>query len=150
MHRAIEDHLEDYLAGGADAAPAEFHSHLEACGECRATLTALSEQSRAIRGLRVEYEPTAGFYSRVIGRIDDQYRASVWNLFLESAFGRRLAVASLALAIMMGTYIVTTEPNSEVPAVASLSGSNELAPAPTLGANPRQDAVLVNLITYEQ
>ena len=59
---------------------------------------------------RRDIEPRAGFYARVMERIEAQ-PASIWSVFLDRKFGFRLAVASAALIALLGTYLVTSEPS---------------------------------------
>lgn len=118
MHREIRHNLEDYLKGErllegmAPELPAEFHSHLEHCEECATELKQLERQSQLLRSLRSpgEIEPRAGFYARVLERIEAQ-PASIWSVFLDRKFGLRLAIASAALVALLGTYLVTSEPS---------------------------------------
>ena len=42
-------------------------------------------------------------------RIETQGAGSIWNVFSESPFGRRIAIASMALAVLVGVYLVTSE-----------------------------------------
>src|SRR5579872_6658123 len=62
-----------------------------------------------------------GFYARVMERIEAEGPISIWNLFIESAFGRRIAVASLALALLVGVYLVTSERSEDVTVTAQQS-----------------------------
>ncbi len=112
MHQSIKGSLEDYLNGCRERIPQEFHVHLRACESCARELKALEMQSQMLRALRPaeESDPPAGFYARVMERIDDQRRSSIWSAFLDPHFGRRLAVASAALILLLATYLVTTEP----------------------------------------
>jgi hypothetical protein len=154
MHQEIRHNLEDYLKGSASELPAEFHSHLGECGECANELRLLETQSQLLRSLRStkDIEPRAGFYARVMERIEAQ-PASIWSVFLDRKFGFRLAVASAMLVALLGTYLVTSEP-----------GGPELASAPTVvqtdtpqtmeaSVEPnrqQRDAVLVDLASYHQ
>ena len=103
-----------------------------------------------------EPEPRPGFYARVIDRIDAQRQNSFWALFLEPAFGRRIAVAAFTLAVLMGVYLFSMDPVSTVRPVTAerrqivLPGEDQVAPV--LGADEEQNrgAVLVNLATYEE
>ena len=157
MHEPVKANVEDYLAGSVSL-PREFTVHLLACEECRREIAALKSQSTLVRVLRCaeEIEPRVGFYARVIERIDFQRQASIWTIFLEPAFGRRLAMASAVLAMLMGLYLVGSEPGNQGliagrnPAVVVLPGEDE--PGPVLGADLDQDrgAVLVNLATFRQ
>jgi predicted anti-sigma-YlaC factor YlaD len=158
MHEPVKVNVEDYLAG-SDTLPREFTAHLLACETCRQEVAELKTQSTLLRTLKTseEVEPRVGFYARVVDRIDAQRQSSIWTIFLEPAFGRRLAVASAVLAVLMGFYLVSSEPagrqimahRTNAPTVV-LPGEDE--PGPVLGAGPDQDrgAVLVNLATYRE
>src|SRR5262245_16693572 len=98
MHRLIRERLEQVLAAPAaenrqnatrvqnakhlDAAGAE---HLETCGECSAEIAAMREHAALLRDLRAPQEapePSAGFYARVLERIEAQ-APNVWSLFFD-------------------------------------------------------------------
>ena len=155
MHEPVKVYVEDYLSG-SDTLPREFTAHLLACEACHREVAELEAQSALLRLLKApeEFEPRAGFYARVIERVEAQRQSSIWSVFLEPAFGRRLAVASAVLAMLMGVYLVSSEPGAhsrELGAQAIvLSGEDE--PGPVLGAGQEQDrgAVLVNLATYQE
>ncbi len=151
MHEPIKEGLEDFLR---DNGSPEFVAHLEACRECRGEAERMREQAVALRVLRAEEElsPSPGFYARVIARVEAQSRPSFWGVFLEPAFGRRLMYASLTLVILLGTYLISTEPGS-TPLTASTPAEEYLAEEhPAVGANPQQDrdVVLVRLATYDE
>jgi hypothetical protein len=55
-----------------------------------------------------EWEPAAGFYARVIQRIEER-TDSIWNVFVDSPVGKRLAFASLSLALLLSCYVVAQE-----------------------------------------
>jgi anti-sigma factor RsiW len=158
MHRLVRDHIEDIVAGVESASVAE---HLEACEECRSDVTAMRAHSAALRELRApdDAEPRPGFYARVMERIEAQGPASVWNLFIESAFGRRIAVASLALALLLGVYVISSERAADQPIVAGQQAQpavvlGEDAPGRVItqmsGNQSSNDDVLVNLVTYQE
>jgi hypothetical protein len=111
-------------------------------------------QARLFAGLHAlpEIEPAAGFYARVMDRIDAQRPVSPWSVFLDSPFGRRLAFASLVLAVLMGTYLVSTEPASEFAVRDSGVVISQGESTPVLGPDHQQDrdVVLVNLATYRE
>jgi hypothetical protein len=131
--RGLRDQLEDVLAGKATAAP-----------ERREEIAAMREQAAWIRGLRApaDSEPRAGFYARVMERIDAQRAISIWILFFDSQLGRRLALASMTLAVCLGMYLVSSEEQTTPPPVAR--------PAVILAGSPDNDAVLMNLVTYRE
>ena len=112
MHEPIRDNLEDYLRGPAAKIPQEFGAHLGACDECATELQRLENQARMLRSLQAgeEREPRAGFYARVMERIEEQSQSSMWSILLQPRIGRRLAVASAVLALLLAGYLVSTEP----------------------------------------
>jgi hypothetical protein len=162
MHPVMRDRLEIALAGTLDETARQ---HLAECPECSAEFEFMKEDAQALRLLQApaELEPRAGFYARVMERIEAE-GASIWDLFFESVFGRRIAIASLALALLLGVYLISIE-RSEDPVVAS-EQAVEVVPGVAgvdvdmqpqvqsvgLGgaATPDQDSVLVNLVTYRE
>jgi len=169
MHREIKDHIEDVLAGSNPGAGAQ---HLSQCEECRVEIQGMQDQTALIRELRAPEDFAAdlrpGFYARVMERIEAEGPISIWNIFIESAFGRRIAVASLALALLAGVYLVTSERSAQDPMIAGqeaqpgISGqqfvvAGEDAPARVItqvdqssAGQPSEDAVLANLVTYRE
>jgi hypothetical protein len=147
MHRSIQDHLEEVLAGSRDGGSSEHQEHLRNCPECGGEVEAMREQALLLRELRAEAEPRPGFYARVRERIETEGAASIWSGFIESAFGRRIAMASMVLALLFGVYVVTAEQKEH-------SGVTVSADDPGLVWNqpgaPDRDAVLVNLVTYRE
>ena len=92
-------------------------------------------------------------------RIEAQGPASIWSLFIESAFGRRIAVASLALALLLGVYVISSERAVDQPMVAGQQTQpaavvGEDAPGRVItqmsGNQSSNDDVLVNLVTYQE
>jgi len=167
MHPVMRDQLEKALAGTPDEAA---RRHLAECPECRDEFEFMREHSQALRLLQapVEIEPRAGFYARVMERIEAE-GASIWDLFFESVFGRRIAIASLALALLFGVYLVSAEQSEDsvvatsdqpvevMPASPGLDFGADLGMQPQvqsvgLGgmATPDRDSVLVNLVTYRE
>ena len=162
MHEPVRDNLEDYLrfVGGkfARRIPADMEAHLNSCGECASELELIEEQTVALRALRSPeaVEPRSGFYARVMQRIEDARASnSVWNAFLEPVFAKRLVYASVAMVLLLSTYIIATEPGDQGVYHAPASVS---APAPQMAssdddstATPQErDAVLVNLAAYQE
>src|SRR5947207_1835587 len=131
MHRIIRDHLEQVLAGPGSAPEHPAGKHLAECEECRAEMAAMREQAAMLRQWRVanaeigEFEPRPGFYARVLERIEAQTPSSVFTLFFDSLFARRIAMASLALALLLGVYVISSEQMSE-PATFVSNLSSEL------------------------
>jgi len=150
MHQVISKNLEEYLKGSVSEIPAEFHRHLEACEDCANELGRLEAQSRLLRSLGAakDAEPRAGFYARVMERIEAPQPFSIWSVFLDRKFGLRLAVASGMLAALLGVYLITSEPGGPETGVAATAAiSNAAADA---GEQQQRDAVLVDLASYRQ
>lgn len=131
MHRRMRDELERILEGKAEPSP-----------EHREEIAAMREQAAWIRGLRApeDSEPRPGFYARVMERIEAQGPASIWNLFFDSQFALRLAVASITVALGLGVYMISVERTAP---------SEDRAPLITVAA-PDRDTVLFNLVTYRE
>jgi hypothetical protein len=112
MHREIYEHLEDVLTG---TPPDSAQRHLHQCAECQEEIGAMRSQATLVRQLKApsDVEPRAGFYARVLERIEAEGPVSIWNIFVESAFGRRIALASLALALLLSVYLVSSERTAE-------------------------------------
>ena len=150
MHRIIQDHLEEVLAESNPQELTLSAAHLAECGECREEVSALRSQAAMLRTLRVNDEnlaPRPGFYARVMERIEAQRPIDIWQLFFDSVFGRRIAVASVALALLFSLYLVSSERLAQ-PVTISV----EDHPGTTLSAAgpPDKDTVLVDLVTYRE
>jgi len=146
MHQPIREGLEDYLKGSGDRVISQdFTAHLASCKDCAEELRLVQNQAQSLRLLRAGEEPRPGFYARVIDRIERQTDLSIWSIFLRPTFGRRIAIASAALALLMGAYLVSTEP-----------GDHERLSNPTVvttadeSLQQQRDAVLVNLASYHE
>jgi anti-sigma factor RsiW len=153
MHGSIRDQLESLLAAGEPATgKTEVGAHLAHCPECSSELKVMREQNQLLRSLHAgeELEPSAGFYARVLQRIENTAKASIWAGFLHSQFRVRFAYASLSLALLLGMYVFVQEKADldphEQAAIVQQSNSAESV----FGDQSQQrDAVLVNLASYE-
>jgi len=171
MHQQIRDKLEDYLRNdgqrntdlegfrAGSGLSTDFYAHLGECSECAGELRSLEAQSQLLRSLRSpgSLEPGAGFYARVMERIEAQ-PASIWSILLQPRVGFRLAVASAALVALLGAYLVTSEPSgpefapaasvvfTDTPRTAEASLQQEDGPR----QQQQRDAVLVDLASYHQ
>jgi predicted anti-sigma-YlaC factor YlaD len=156
MHRLIQDRLEEVLAesnpeglrSAAEISPAA--AHLAECSECREEVAALRRHAAMIRSLRVNDDtlaPRPGFYARVMERIEAQRPIDIWQLFFDSAFGRRIAMASVGLALLFSFYLVSSERLAQPVTIAV-----EDNPGMTLSQAglPDKDTVLVDLVTYRE
>ena len=154
MHQPKQGSLEGFLAGSLDPqAMQEIHRHLSTCSECREWVEALRRQSEMLRTLRAPEdapEVQAGFYARIVARIESQIRPSIWSLFLQPAFARRLLYSSLLLVVLMGSLILTT-PRAQVVSASTPEGilsQEQYPPAYGTDVDKGRDVVLVNLATY--
>jgi len=109
MHGSIRSELENLLEGRASAS--EVKQHLQSCGACATEVDAMRDQIQWFRSLRdgEEVEPAGGFYARVMQRIEERAKDSIWAVFVYSPFGKRLALASLSLAVLLCSYVVAEE-----------------------------------------
>ncbi len=158
MHEFIRDQLEDLLTADAPVSREQndfsgIAKHLESCTECSSEVALIKAQSTLFRSLRPpqeDVEPTPGFYARVMQRIEECTKDSIWSVFVDSPFGKRLAYTSLAIAALLGSYVVTLEARD-----GHLGGTNIIAQqtageAPCFGSQDQQrDAVLVNFASSQ-
>jgi hypothetical protein len=158
MHQPVRDHLEAYLRDSNDQKiPQEFHAHLAACTSCEADLRGVAAQSLGLRDFRNrDAEPQAGFYARVLNRIEEQRASSsFWSVFLEPTLGKRLAYSCGALVLVLGSYLVGTEPGTQSSAQSQdqsvvISQSQPSAELDGAVQSRDRDAVLVNLASFQE
>jgi anti-sigma factor RsiW len=154
MHRLIQDHLEEVLA--EPTSTDQVAAHLAECEKCREAVSAMRVHASGLRSLRPPANasddmlaPRPGFYARVMERIEAQRPIDIWQLFFDSAFGRRIAVASMALAFLFSVYLVSSERFAQQ-AVTITVEENQPQMALTQAGLPDKDTVLVDLVTYRE
>lgn len=165
MDRHIKEDLEEYMRGAmGPSGKAAFEQRLAASDEeTRRMVAMFQQQAEMIRQVYSPIDdvaPAPGFYSRVMDRIQSQRSTSIWAVFLEPQFFRRLAFASAALFILLSLTMVTTTNESGEALWASESSPAMGAPMDAmagqepaqLGASQEQDrnVILVNLATYQE
>ena len=155
MHEPVLNRLEDLL--DSDAPIPEVEAHLQKCVECREELAEMKQQHELFAAFRapVQAEPAPGFYARVLNQIETQTKPSIWNLFGESLFAKRLAYASMSAIVLMGSYFIASQPAQETLMSANpeaILADQPAAVASLTGSDTQRDreAVLVNLATYQQ
>ena len=153
MHEPLKGNIEDYLQGGKELPDVE--RHLEQCESCRVEMVQMQKHSNLFRSMKAskEWEPDPGFYGRVMNRIETQAKPSIWNIFGESIFAKRLAYASATFVVLLGTYFVSSTSSEQQIATSSPEVLMSDDPHPSeVGDNPQKDreAVLVNLATYQE
>jgi anti-sigma factor RsiW len=118
MHDQIRNRLEDYLGGRLPSGTVlEFHQHLAACEPCRKEVAAFETHAALIRTLRTPSEdiaPAPGFYARVMDRIDEQRGVSLWSVFLQPIFARRVMYVTLTLFLLLGSSLLWTGESHDV------------------------------------
>ena len=116
--------------------------------------------------------PRPGFYAKVMDRIESQQTSSIWSVFLEPVFSKRLAFASMALILLMGVALFNAAPQDDDSMAfdnsPSAMSTNEDQAAPVLGGAPMRqvdalraapvammdaeqgrDVVMVDLVSYQ-
>jgi predicted anti-sigma-YlaC factor YlaD len=144
MHQVILDRLEEHLSGSPCSR--EFTAHLESCEECRAEVQQMKELSGALFTLRAPeaLTPSAGFYANVSRRVEAERPRSLWSfVWLEPAFGKRVAFASLMTLAILGSYLITreTEYSAGPPRPEVIMAQQSPADNP--------DTILATLASYE-
>jgi predicted anti-sigma-YlaC factor YlaD len=152
MHEPIRDGLEELLAAkGTGREDREFEKHLSSCGKCRGEVEAMRAQAELLHAWRApqELEPAPGFYARVMQRIEERAKESMWAPFIYSAFAKRLTYASLAATLLLGSYVISHE------TLDGHLGGTPNAPLQfhrdmrVMGSRQQQrEAVLVNFISH--
>jgi hypothetical protein len=100
---------------------------------------------RAPEGL----EPVPGFYARVLQRIEERAKESMWASILYSPLSPRIAYVSLTMALLLGSYVIAAESRdghlNQEPAVVQPAHYD----APVVGDRSQQrDAVLENFAAH--
>jgi hypothetical protein len=113
----------------------------------------MQAQAELLTSLRApeEMEPAPGFYARVVQLIEERAKESMWGAFIYSPFAKRLIYASLTVAVMLGTYVVTQEASDgHLLARPAVVAQNVHYDAPVVGSEAEQrDAVLENFAVHE-
>lgn len=112
MHGSVRKELENLLKAKPSARADGGSTHISACEQCALELAAMRLQAEMMKSLQAPaMEPAGGFYARVLQRIEQSARRSIWWVFAYSPVGMRVAFASLALSIALGAYVVAAERN---------------------------------------
>lgn len=153
MHGSIRDHLEDLLsAEGSAARDQGLVKHLSSCAKCSSEIGAMQAQSELLHSLRApeELEPGAGFYARVIQRIEERAKDSIWAAFICSPFAKRLTYASLAATLLLGSYVISQEVRGGGPTDEQVMVQQfHTDPLVTGSIQQQREAVLVNFVSHQ-
>ena len=113
-------------------------------------------QSQMFRAFQcpAEVTPSPGFYARVMDRIENQARPSMWSLFGESLFAKRLAYASMSLVLVLGTYVISSARSEQAVAVnapeAILAAEDSQQQLNSSDVNQARETTLVTLASYQE
>ena len=117
----------------------------------------MRRQSLLFRTLKApaDAEPAAGFYARVMARVETQPQPSVWSLFADSLFAKRLVYASAMFLVLLGTALVSSTPSGEEPYAAQgpeaiLAGQQLPEPVTMMDPGRDREVMLANLATYTE
>ncbi len=152
MHGPIRDRLEDLLAADRERRySGDIDGHLTTCSKCAAELEGMRGQARELASLRApeDVEPAAGFYARVLQRIEERQGNSFWAVFVDATYARRIAIASLTVMLALGGYVATQDAHARSPQSLMAYTEGTHYDAPVMGdTSQRRDAVLENFETY--
>ncbi len=157
MHNIVREHLESYLEGRCTGSQMEMlQNHLAGCSECRDLLEQIVETSHLFQVLKPQssdLEPAPGFYARVMEKIETRQRSSFWSFLVDPVFGKRLVLASLALVLILGSFMAATLPEQVETASAPeaiLAAPPAANAAPAENPDRDRDVILVELATYRE
>ena len=111
----------------------------------------MKAQAEMLKTLRspAEVEPAPGFYARVMQRVEEGVRVSMWGAFATSRFGTRLVYASLTLAVVLGSYVVAENNQDAYVGRHGMLARSVHLDAPVFGDLQQQrDAVLENFASH--
>jgi anti-sigma factor RsiW len=154
MHAVTMENLEEYLAGSLEPAQLrEVEAHLSDCGACREEIRGMQELRGWLGALRTDetqaWDIAPGFAAKVMEQIGRRQPVPAFASFfsLNTVFGRRLVLASLAMVALVGSYLVTHEAQYRVgPSPEAILAQQN---APGFEANAENN-MLVTLTAYEQ
>jgi hypothetical protein len=149
MHGSIRNELESLLEN--KAAADVLKQHVASCGECAGEVAAMRAQNNLFHSLKSaeEVEPAAGFYARVMQRIEERAKHSIWAVFVYSPLGKRFALASLSVALLLGSYVVAQEKLDGHLMSDAVTGEQVHYDVPMDGDQAQQrDAVLQNFAAH--
>lgn len=168
MHGSIRDCLEDLLWAdrlnenllSAEGSAASNRGtlrdqatieHLSSCNECSSELRAMKTQAELLQALRApeETEPSGGFYSRVMQRIEERAKDSIWSAFIYSPFAKRLTYASLAATLLLGSYVISEQVRNGTGNDQAVIEAVHDDPVVTGNLEQQRDAVLVNFVSHQ-
>lgn len=96
-----------------------------------------------------EMEPAPGFYARVLQRIEERQIDSFWAFFVDSPISKRLVLASLTIALALGSYVVSAERHETTAPQNVVAFNGTHYDAPVMGSQAEQrDAVLENFAEH--
>ena len=111
-------------------------------------------QALVIRSLKAptDLEPAPGFYARVMDRIDTQRNNSIWSVFLEPLFAKRLIYSTAVLTALLGIFLFTSPKDDMMASSVPEQIFAEEAPPPAQLVDLEQDrnTVFVQFATFTE
>jgi len=152
MHAVVTESLEEYLSGVLEpAVRRSIETHLHACAGCRAEVDGMADVSQLFGALRNQpCEPAAGFYARVVERIEANSSApSFAGLFaFDLVFARRLAFSCMLTLAVLGSVLVSREMAYRGGYTPDAVLAQDSATASVSDSAPAQDNMLLTLTAY--
>ena len=155
MHASVRNVLENLLSARNVPASLAAKKHVAECTVCASELDIMRTQAELLKTLQAPtlLEPSGGFYARVLQRIEQSARRSIWWVFVYSPIGKRLAYASLALSIALGSYVLAAEKmdghlNTQKPFPSVHFATRHYDAIVTGNADQQRDAVLANFVSH--
>jgi hypothetical protein len=151
MHGSVREGLKNLLAAQPFAAAS---ARVIDVRDSSLEIEPMRGQARLLRTLQAPggVEPSGGFYARVMQRIEMSARRSIWWVFVYSPVGKRLAYASLAVTIALGSYVIAAESSDGHLHTRSTVAQIDVADhydAPVMGTEEQQRAaVLENFVQH--
>ncbi len=108
MHGFLKDNLEDYLQGRlSERDRARFESCMAESPEDCTAIDSMRSISASFRAFDLPEDaspaPSPGFYSGVMSQIAEESDQPMWNLFLDRRVMKRVAYASCAWLLLLGS-----------------------------------------------
>jgi anti-sigma factor RsiW len=132
MDAFLKENLEDHLSGTLrEGDRAAVNAYLAAHPEAAEEWSLYLESASLFQVLRVDPEeagPDAGFYARVMQRVEQERRVPFWSVFLQPSFVRQLVFACLMWFAMLGAYVTVFGAGDSSPQIAESILTEESLP----------------------
>jgi len=152
MHAVVTESLEEYLSGVLEpAVRRSIETHLHDCASCRAEVGGMADVSQLFGALRSQpCEPAAGFYARVVERIEaNRFAPSFAGLFaFDLGFAKRLAFSCMLTLAVLGSVLLSREMSYRSGFTPDAVLAQDSTTASVSDSAPAQDNMLLTLTAY--